>query len=302
MKNLFITGAQGQDGTILREILKVNKKIKVYSIVEKKKKFQKKKDLIKLNLSNKNQIKNTFSKIRPDIIIHLGSKNPSFSQKNYKKYFQYNMLTTKNIFFAAFERNIKTKFIFCNSSHIFKKREGVVNEKSNFFYNKKRLNSDYSKFRLKSHQLMLDYKNKKNINYTNVILFNHDSIYRNKKFLIPRIMIALKKKKYKFLKEIINENISADFSHARDICQGLVKISLSKKNIDNVILSSGKLTNINDIIKFVIRKEKIFVPFNIYSKKKNKGLIGNNLLAKKKFNWFPKKDIFDASLEIFKND
>ena len=42
MKNLFITGAQGQDGTIIRDILKRNKKIKVYSIVEKKKKFQKK--------------------------------------------------------------------------------------------------------------------------------------------------------------------------------------------------------------------------------------------------------------------
>ena len=104
------------------------------------------------------------------------------------------------------------------------------------------------------------------------------------------------------MKEIINENISADFSHAKDICKGLIKISLSKKNIDNVILSSGKLTKINDIIKFIIQKEKVFLPFKIYSKKKDKGLIGNNLLAKKKFNWFPKKNIFDASLEIFKND
>tara|TARA_B100000900_G_C20576152_1_gene715401 strand:- start:20 stop:928 length:909 start_codon:yes stop_codon:yes gene_type:complete len=302
MKNLFITGAHGQDGTIIRAILKRYKNIKVYSVVERKKKFQKKRGLIKLNLSNKDQIRDTFSKIRPDIIIHLGSKNPSFKQKNYKKYFQHNMLTTKNIFFAAFERNINTRFIFCNSSHIFKKREGVVNEKSNFFYNKERLNSDYSKFRLKSHQLMSAYKNKNNINYTNVILFNHDSIYRNKKFLIPRIMIALKKKKYKFLKEIINENISADFSHAKDICQGLIKISLSKKNIDNVILSSGRLTKINDIINFVIKKEKIILPFDIYSRKKTKGLVGNNSLAKKKYNWFPKKNIFDASLEIFKND
>ena len=50
MKNLFITGAHGQDGTILREILKVNKKIKVYSIVEKKKKFQKKKKFNKIKL------------------------------------------------------------------------------------------------------------------------------------------------------------------------------------------------------------------------------------------------------------
>lgn len=296
MKNLFITGAQGQDGTIITDILKKSKKFKVYSIVEKKKKFQKKKRLIKLNLSNKNEIKNIFAKIEPDIILHLGSKNPSFRQKNYKKYYQYNMVTTKNIFFAAFEKNIKAKFIFCNSSQIFKKKNGVVNEKSNFSYN-----SDYSKFRIECHKLMMDYKKRKKINYTNALLFNHDSIYRNKKFLIPRIIHALKKKNYLFLKEIINENISADFSHAKDICLGLIKILMSKNNLDNVILSSGKLTCINDIIRFISKKKGISLPFKIHKKKSNKGLIGNNLIAKKKFKWFPKKNIFQASLEIYDN-
>ena len=294
MKNLFITGAQGQDGTIISDILRKNKKVKIYAIVENKKKFQKKKNLIKINLLNKNKINNIFSKIRPDIILHLGSKNPSFKQSSYKKYYQYNMTTTKNIFYAAFEKNINAKFIFCNSSQIFKKKNGSVNEKSKFFFN-----SDYSKFRIKCHELMLDYKKKNNINYTNVILFNHDSIFRNKKFLIPRIMSSLKKKKYSFLKEINNENISADFSHAQDICSGLTKILLSKENIDNVILSSGKLTRINDIIKFIIQKKKIFLPFKINNRKTNRGLIGNNMFAKKKFKWSPKKNIFQASLEIY---
>ena len=296
MKNLFLTGAQGQDGTIISNILRKNKNIKIYAIVENKRKFQKKKNLIKLNLLNKNKIKNIFSKIRPDIILHLGSKNPSFKQSGYKKYYRYNMQTTKNIFFSAFEKNINAKFIFCNSSQIFKKKNGNVNEKSQFFFN-----SDYSKFRLKCHELMLDYKKKNNINYTNVILFNHDSIFRNKKFLIPRIVSSLKKRKYSFLKEITNENISADFSHAKDICSGLIKILLSKENIDNVILSSGKLTKINDIIKFITQKRKIFLPFKINNKKIFKGLVGNNSLAKKRFKWTPKKNIFQASLEIYDN-
>ena len=34
----------------------------------------------------------------------------------------------------------------------------------------------------------------------------------------------------------------------------------------------------------------------------HKGHLKISKIAKKKFNWFPKKDIFDASLEIFKND
>ncbi len=296
MINLFITGAQGQDGTIISALIRNNKKIKVYEIVENKKKFKKKKNLIKVNLSNENKIKNIFSKIRPDIILHLGSKNPSFKQSGYKKYFQYNMITTRNIFLAAYEKNIDTKFIFCNSSQIFRKKNGIVNERSNFFFK-----TDYSKFRFKSHEFMLGYKKKNNINYTNVILFNHDSIYRNKKFLIPRIMRSLKKKQFHLLKEIISENISADFSHAKDICSGLTKILLSNINLDNVILSSGKLTKINDIIKFVVKKRKILLPFKIKSNKAKKGLIGNNQLAKRKFKWFPKKNIFQASLEIYDN-
>ena len=43
MKNLFITGAQGQDGTIISNILRKNKKVKIYKIVENRRKFKKKK-------------------------------------------------------------------------------------------------------------------------------------------------------------------------------------------------------------------------------------------------------------------
>ena len=44
------------------------------------------------------------------------------------------------------------------------------------------------------------------------ILFNHDSVYRNKNF-IPRLF-KIKNKDFKKLEEIYNENISGDFSHA----------------------------------------------------------------------------------------
>ena len=299
IKNILITGANGQDGKIITNKL-YKKKINLILIAKKFTKKIKKNNVkyFKFDLKKKEKLKSLLKKYKVDVILHLASNNPNYSQNNYKKHYLENLRNSKNLINYSLNSGKKINFISCSSSRVFKKRKGIVNEKSKVY------NSDYySKFRIEINNYLskVSKKNKK-FNFTNVILFNHDSIFRNKKFLIPRIIHALKRKKYNFLKEIINENISADFSHAKDICQGLIKISLSKKNIDNVILSSGKLTNINDIIKFVIRKEKIFVPFNIYSRKKNKGLIGNNLLAKKKFNWFPKKDIFDASLEIFRND
>ena len=296
MKNLFITGALGQDGIIIVNKLKKNKKLNVYSIIEKKKKIKKKKNLISLDLSKKKDIQKVFLKIKPDFILHLASRNPSYNEKGYYKYFNQNMLATKNIFFSTFEKNINAKFIFCNSSKIFKQKHGKVNENSIFFYD-----TPYSRFRVKSHEIMLNFKKKNKINYTNVILFNHDSIYRNKKFLIPRLINSLIYKDYKFMKKIIDFNISADFSHADDVCNGLVKILLSKRNDDNVILSSGKLTKINDIIKFVIKKKNILFPFKILKNKNKIGLVGSNSFAKRKFNWFIKKDIFRAALELYDN-
>ena len=147
---------------------------------------------------------------------------------------------------------------------------------------------------------MLKFKNKEKINYTNAILFNHDSIYRNEKFLLPRIVKALIKKNHKFLNYIINKNISSDFSHAEDICYGIYKIIISKHNLDKVILSSGKYTKINNIIKFLINKYNIDLKLNFKKIKINPTVVGNNNLAKKKLLWLHKKNIYIATDEIYK--
>ena len=91
-----------------------------------------------------------------------------------------------------------------------------------------------------------------------------------------------------------------DFSHAEDICLGIEKIIFLKKNLKKIILSSGKSTKINDIIKFLIKKNKLNIKLN-YKEKKNKCLIGDNKFAKRVLKWKPKKDIFMAAQEIFLN-
>ncbi len=84
MKKIIITGALGQDGFILSKILLKNK-YKVFGIVKNnKKKSLKKVIYIKLDLSNFDLIKKKFDKIKPDVIVHFGSKNPSIHE-NIKK-------------------------------------------------------------------------------------------------------------------------------------------------------------------------------------------------------------------------
>ena len=295
-KNVFITGGLGQDGKILTNLL-ISKNIRLNVFFRNKKKIIKKKNINFLysNLKDKRKLNKIFLKNKPDVVVHFAANNPSYKQKSYKTFYKENMEITKNIFYSTFNNNIKAKFIFCSSSQIFKKKNGLVNERS-----KTIVNSPYTKFRINADNFMLKFKKKENINYTNAILFNHDSEYRNKKFIIPKLISHIKKKKIGFIDKIINENIYADFSHAIDICNGIKKLIFSKLNLDKIIFSSNKKTSLNEIIFYIVKKNNIKININPIKKNSKKGLIGNNKLAKQKLKWIPKKNIFIAAQEIFK--
>ena len=175
------------------------------------------------------------------------------------------------------------------------KKKGSVNEKS-----KIKITTDYTKLRIDSDNLMLKYKQKNKIKYTNAILFNHDSKFRNKKFIIPKIIKAILKKDNVFLNNIIKKNIFADFSHAEDICSALYKLMFSTTNLDKIILSSNIKTSLNRIIYDVINKNNLKININFKKYKINKSLVGNNNLAKKILKWRPKKNIYMAANEIYK--
>ena len=177
---------------------------------------------------------------------------------------------------------------------IFKNKIGLVNENSKIIKS-----SFYTKFRIDSDKFMLKYKIQNKIKYTNVILFNHDSKFRNKKFIIPKIIDALINKKISFLENIYKKNIYADFSHADDICRGLSKLMFSNINIDRLILSTNKETSLNDIIFQTIKKNKLDIKIIKLKKTKKKSLVGSNKLAKKTLKWEPKKNIFQAANEIY---
>jgi len=294
-KNVFITGGAGQDGQILTILLQKKKINLTIFYKDKIPKNIKGVNFIKEDLLDKKKIDTLFKKIKPNVVLHLAANNPSYHQRNYEIFFNKNFLATKNIFYSTFEVNKKARFIFCSSSQIFRKKKGIVNEKSKVLGA-----TDYTKFRIKSDLIMLKYKKKEKINYTNAILFNHDSVYRNKKFLLPRVVNAIIEKDYTFLNDIIKANIFADFSHADDICNALYKIMFGKTNLDKLILSSGKSTSVNDIIQYILKKNKLKLDINLNQNKAKKTLIGNNMLARQKLKWSSKKNIFTAANEIYK--
>ena len=294
-KNIVITGALGQDGIILSKIL-LKKNFNVLGLVKKiNTKKLKKVSYHKINLSDYNKICNFLDKIDPFSLIHFGSDNPDYKELKKKDFYKNNLKSTKNLIKYFSLQKPNRKLILIGSSQMYKKSKKIVNLKSNFDPS-----DSYTKFRVESYKDMLNKKKIYKSNIITAILFNHDSIQRNKKFLIPRLIRLVKAKKYMKLNEIYKENISGDFSHAEDICNGLYKLIISKNNYDKLIFSSNIKTSINEIIEFLLKKNKIKNTFINPNLKNNSNPVGDNSFTKNKLNWKIKKNIFIAVDELNK--
>jgi len=293
-KKVIITGALGQDGRILSKIF-IKNKFKVIGIVKNTKKKINGIKYYKISLDNFTLLSETLNKIEPDIFIHLGTDNPNFFET--KKYsFNKNYLIVKNIldFFAMYKK--KTKIILIGSSQMYNKNDLKINLNTNF-----KPQNAYARFRVKSYNYMQKIKKLNSVKASMAVLFNHDSIYRNKKFLMPRMVNLINKKNFLPLKKIFNENISGDFSHADDICNGIYRLSNSQYNPDKLILSSNKRTFINDIINYLLNFTNDKVKFNKIKNKKYINPVGNNNFAKKILKWNVKKNSFIAAKELFQS-
>ena len=114
---ILITGAKGQDGILLSKKL-VSKNYRVLGLV-KNKKYKNKIDKISyfpINLKNKTKIKQFILKIKPEIIVHFGSENPSHDERAKKKnFFNENYNNSKNLINSSLDLNKKVFFIFTSS-------------------------------------------------------------------------------------------------------------------------------------------------------------------------------------------
>ena len=301
MKKVIITGALGQNGKILSKIYN-KKNYQVLGFVKKNQKGKIKGiRYFNNNLLNKKKIEKHLYQIKPNIILHLASRNDSYSKRlkkdNYKSNYIYNLKITKNLVDAIIKTGLKSKLIFAGSSVMFSnQKKNIVSEKDKFGSKE-----FYGKYKIDAHSYIQSKTNKR-FKSTTVILFNHDSVFRNRKFLIPRLIEAVKKKKIKFIKKIFIENINGDFSHAEDICKGIYKVSINNKNIEKIILSSGKRFYLNSLLKYFIKKNKIDLQISKNQIKKNSEnfkFLGSNLLAKKLINYKPGKNLMVAAKSIF---
>ena len=143
--NILITGGAGYIGSCLALYLK--KKYRI-TILDKKKS----KNLVinTCNLLDLKKLNHILNKDKPKLIIHLAAQSLIDETINKKKYYQNNILATKNLITAMKNHNL-TNLIFSSTAAVYKYSGKILNEN-----NRIKPKSTYAKTKLRCEKIIKD--------------------------------------------------------------------------------------------------------------------------------------------------
>ena len=278
-----VIGANGQDGFLMtRYLLKNN--IKTLAIIHKNNE-----KLIKIKNKNLKIFKiNKFNSDNFNIIKKYEINNFYFFSgysKIPKNKFEKGICIESNYkilksFLFFFEKNYKkSKLLYLSSGEVFGKNQFYSkNENSKFFGD-----NCYSICKIKSHQLIEDYKKKK-LFISIGICYNHESIYTPKSHLIPTIIKKLSSSS-KYLK-FYNVDEYRNFSHVYDFIPIFYKI-LKLKKPSNFIIANNTNYKIRDLIKLICDYLKIKKELKYVLKSSKSSRKANNIKIRNTLNYKP---------------
>lgn len=282
MNYSIIYGSNGQDGQILKNQLR-NRKFPIINITRKS---------IVIEDIDRKELPNTYESIKflqnyqIGYIYYFSAISRSSQYKNEDSII--NQLESNFINFFKLTKilisaNQYPKVFFASSSLVFENsNQNIVNEKSIrnpiSLYAKTKIMGEY----------FCESLNETGIEAYTGILFNHESIYRQKDFLFPKIInSALKaKNEDQIIKlKMGNPNIKIDVGYAPEFIE-LIQLLLDSGKPGTYIISTNTSITIREIIEYT--KEILKIEKNLVIEydpnlliRKRKDIVGNNTKLEK---------------------
>ena len=238
-QNVIIVGGSGQFGVTLAKKISKNKNIIITTrnISNAKKKIDSLKNIKikKLDILNKIQISDLLLKYKPAVVFYFaGQSSPKLSFSKRRETIMSNYIGCKNFLELICKKKLNTKFLNASSSEIFKPSNLRLNLNS-----KKKPISPYGFSKLKSFEITKNYRIFNNLKTYNAIIFNTESIYRNKNYIIPKICLAAIKAKERGLKTSFgNINVIREWNWCEEQCKYM--LSFLNKKPQDFILSNNR--------------------------------------------------------------
>ena len=261
MKNVLITGITGQDGIFLTKILSIylpNLNIFGTSRSEKVDSFKKNLqhlninnfqniNLVKTNLLDYYSTNNLIKDINPDAVFNLSGPSSVYESLNNPNIEVEIEKIFNNLSNSLIQNENFCKFFQASSSEMFSDSNKLLDENSDF-----KPTSPYANAKLKNHLMVNKLKKQYDWQIYSGIMFNHESEFRSKDFLVMKIIlnaIAIKQKKIEKL-TIGSLDYVRDWSYAYDIAEAMYKIVNDGKD-SSYVIASGTSHSIKYIIEFV---------------------------------------------------
>jgi len=313
-KKAIIFGVTGQDGSYLSNLL-LKKKYQVFGITRSKNKenlknldrfkITKKIKLLEVKKFDQKKIDKVIKKLNPEEIYYLAGQ--SSVGNSFIDPIETYLSNNSALFFILkpIRKQKKKTYIYNSvSSECFgNQKDNLCNEKTKF-----EPVSPYGRSKALSFWLSKYYRENYKIKVSNGILFNHESILRNKDFVTKKIVNYAKKYKKSNKKNLYLGNIQVvrDWGWANEYVEAIYKINSNKINGD-FIVGTGKGHSLYDFIKVIFKKKD--VPFSKIKISKKfirpneiKKTVANNKKIKKILNWKPKITFDDMAQKLLKEE
>jgi nucleoside-diphosphate-sugar epimerase len=239
--NFFITGASGFIGKNLINVLKKNKKNKIFSLSRSKKNY---------NYNNSNiwvvgSLKSNFRKYltKTDVVIHLATEfdyGPQF------KIYQTNLVESLKFFENARKYGVK-KYIVAGSGFEHGNSKRKITTLSLM-----RPISDYQISKALFNIKVCNWAKKYKLNLTYLKIFHVYGAKEKKKRLYPQVVIAAKKNKQISISKYSN-SIIRDFINVKDVVKDIIEQLEKNKGVNLVNSCSGNKKSLFEFSKLVWR-------------------------------------------------
>ena len=274
MEKVLITGITGQDGLFLtREIILSDPNTKIYGISRNKNNldFKKKLDslgitnrnnieMFNIDLSNKDEVNKFINSIEVTQIYNLSGPSSVYeSIKNPISSYDKITVIFENLINSIKSSNLNISFFQASSSEMFgKSKLNTFSENSNF-----NPQSPYAKAKLHNHQQVIDLS--RTFNIKSGIMFNHESEFRDSKYLFSKIIRTAKKIKTKELNKLTVGSLTyeRDWLFAGDVAKAMMKIinegkiHIVEPNLDKLVQNSVENGNLKAMT--IVEKADVFI-------------------------------------------
>ena len=263
MKNILITGINGQDGIFLTsEILKNNPNHNIFGITRQKNEesfFGKlntisnanheKIKLLNIDLNNLQETNKLIEDIRPDFIYNLSGPssvydsfiNPDETKSQINNIFE-------NLTTSLIQLDLFSNFYQASSSEMFGLHtKEKLDEDSTF-----NPNSPYAEAKLENHKKVSVLSKKYDWNIYSGIMFNHESQFREDRYLFMKLINGAIDIKNKRLNKLTVGSLEyvRDWSYAGDISKAIYAITNNGIS-DTYVIGSGKGNSIKTVIEII---------------------------------------------------